>query len=306
MAHLQLILYVVLLSTGFGGITVAAIFFHRTGERVLLLMLIIISMFSFGLLLFLAMFYLEQIAAYPVDLTRLVGLANVVIVAVMYVGIALCVRWVNSASSPLSLALAATPVALAYLAFAFVAPAVPVLASWARANQGLVTLFSVGAASFFLGYAGWKLLQGEGELESASIRFLVRWLGGMLLAYAILSASITLLVVLLGASFDVTVVLNYLLFLGWNVVAIIAFIRYLTHPVDLLESGEVPDEARRRYGISAREVDVIVHLSRGLSNKEIADKLGVSFTTVRTHVYNIFKKTGAASRVELLRILSGR
>lgn len=306
MAHLQLVVYAILLSTGFGGITVAAIFLHRTGERILLLMLIIISLFSFGLLLFVAEFYLEQIAAYPVDLSRFVGLANAAIVAAMYVGIALCVRRVNPASSRLALALAATPVTLDYLAFVFVAPAIPAFASWASSSQSIVTLLSVGTASFYLGYSGWKLLEGESELESASFRFLVRWLGRMLLLYAILSVSITLLVVLLGAYFAVTVILNYLLFLGWNVVAIVAFIRYLTHPVDLLESGEIPEEARRRYGISAREAEVILHLSRGLSNKEIAEKLGVSFTTIRTHVYNVFKKTGAASRVELLRILAGR
>ncbi|WP_319563202.1 helix-turn-helix transcriptional regulator [Marispirochaeta sp.] len=56
--------------------------------------------------------------------------------------------------------------------------------------------------------------------------------------------------------------------------------------------------------MSGREAEVIEMLSRGMSNKEIADRLCVSFPTIRTHVYNIFKKTGASSRVELLRIAS--
>jgi DNA-binding CsgD family transcriptional regulator len=31
----------------------------------------------------------------------------------------------------------------------------------------------------------------------------------------------------------------------------------------------------------------------------------VSFTTARTHIYNIFRKTDAKTRVELLRIVTG-
>ncbi len=85
-----------------------------------------------------------------------------------------------------------------------------------------------------------------------------------------------------------------------------AVVEYLTHPVDLFEGGQISEPVRRRYSISNRETEVIAQISRGLSNKEIADELGVSFTTVRTHVYNIFQKTGASSRVELLRILSGK
>jgi DNA-binding NarL/FixJ family response regulator len=120
------------------------------------------------------------------------------------------------------------------------------------------------------------------------------------------SAAATVAAAVGGVAVDPTDLLNSLLFVFWNVVAIAAFVKYLTHPADLFEGGEVPQTVRRRYRISNREAEVIGLISRGLSNKEIADELGVSFTTVRTHVYNIFQKTGASSRVELLRILSGK
>jgi DNA-binding CsgD family transcriptional regulator len=143
-------------------------------------------------------------------------------------------------------------------------------------------------------------------VATESVRFFVAWLGKLLLGYAVIAIAATVGIVLADLELDPTVALNFLLLLGWNVLAITSFIRYLSHPVDIFAEGAVPDEARRRYGISEREMDVIALVSRGLSNKEIADKLGVSYTTVRTHVYNVFKKTGAASRVELLRILSAR
>ena len=44
-------------------------------------------------------------------------------------------------------------------------------------------------------------------------------------------------------------------------------------------------------------------IAQGLTNKEIAFKLGISEATVRTHIYNLFQKVGAQSRIELLNLL---
>lgn len=48
-----------------------------------------------------------------------------------------------------------------------------------------------------------------------------------------------------------------------------------------------------------RELDVLRHLVEGLTDKEIADALHLSVTTVRYHVNNLISKTGASSRTEL-------
>ncbi len=48
-----------------------------------------------------------------------------------------------------------------------------------------------------------------------------------------------------------------------------------------------------------RELDVLRLLAEGLTDKEIADKLVLSVTTVRYHVNNLISKTGASSRTEL-------
>jgi DNA-binding NarL/FixJ family response regulator len=50
--------------------------------------------------------------------------------------------------------------------------------------------------------------------------------------------------------------------------------------------------------LTPRELEVVELLASGLSNKEIADRLGVSFHTVKFHVNAILGKLGAASRAE--------
>ena len=64
---------------------------------------------------------------------------------------------------------------------------------------------------------------------------------------------------------------------------------------DALNSFTEPAESSELYELSDREREVLVELSKGLSNKEIADKLHISVHTVITHRKNIIKKTGIKS-----------
>ena len=57
--------------------------------------------------------------------------------------------------------------------------------------------------------------------------------------------------------------------------------------------------ARKRFGLSAREVEITSAVVSGLSNREIARKLSLSEDTVKHHLTNIFDKMGASNRLEL-------
>ena len=67
----------------------------------------------------------------------------------------------------------------------------------------------------------------------------------------------------------------------------------------LASSGRVDsNELQRR--LSMREREIVEWIRQGLSNKEIARKLGISDMTVKTHVHNIFHKLEISGRVRLM------
>jgi NarL family two-component system response regulator LiaR len=60
-----------------------------------------------------------------------------------------------------------------------------------------------------------------------------------------------------------------------------------------------PDDAvRERLGITRREMEILEHIARGLSNREIGEVLFVSENTVKTHCSRVFDKLGARRRTE--------
>lgn len=60
-----------------------------------------------------------------------------------------------------------------------------------------------------------------------------------------------------------------------------------------------PDAARQQtLGITARELEILTLVARGLSNREIAAELFVSENTVKTHCARAFDKLGAARRTQ--------
>jgi two-component system NarL family response regulator len=69
--------------------------------------------------------------------------------------------------------------------------------------------------------------------------------------------------------------------------------RYIPPPV-----AAILAERMHRSELTARELDVLQSIASGLSNKRIADHLGITEGTVKIHVTNILSKLGAADRTE--------
>lgn len=79
----------------------------------------------------------------------------------------------------------------------------------------------------------------------------------------------------------------------------------------LTKPTEVDPTKIKQLGISDREYQVLLEISKGLSNKEIGEKLYVSESTVKTHVSNLLvklnakRRTQAIQRAKELHIISG-
>ena len=52
--------------------------------------------------------------------------------------------------------------------------------------------------------------------------------------------------------------------------------------------------------LTPREIEVLELLMHGYSNQEISDRLHIAMPTVRTHLRNLYRKTGISNRTELL------
>jgi DNA-binding NarL/FixJ family response regulator len=58
--------------------------------------------------------------------------------------------------------------------------------------------------------------------------------------------------------------------------------------------------ARPPDGLTQREAEVLAEIAAGLSNAEIAEKLVISDTTVKTHINHLLAKTRARDRAQLV------
>ena len=70
---------------------------------------------------------------------------------------------------------------------------------------------------------------------------------------------------------------------------------------DPVSARPIPGEAiAQLFGLTGGELRVLMALSLGLSGMEVADMLGVSEPTVRTHLQRIFSKTHTSKQADLL------
>jgi DNA-binding CsgD family transcriptional regulator len=69
-------------------------------------------------------------------------------------------------------------------------------------------------------------------------------------------------------------------------------------PVRAGEAFLADEKKRANLGITPRELEILELIAKGMSNREIAEKLYVSENTVKTHSSRVFDKLGAKRRTQ--------
>jgi DNA-binding CsgD family transcriptional regulator len=64
--------------------------------------------------------------------------------------------------------------------------------------------------------------------------------------------------------------------------------------------GHAVSESMDRFTFTSRQADVVKHLLKGWTNKEIANALGITEQTVKEHIKHIMQKTGVTTRTGIL------
>lgn len=72
------------------------------------------------------------------------------------------------------------------------------------------------------------------------------------------------------------------------------------------DKSSVFDENSQNYNLTNREIEIVQLLREGNKYQTIAEKLYISESTVKTHVRNVYDKTGVCNRVELVHKMEQR
>ncbi len=80
--------------------------------------------------------------------------------------------------------------------------------------------------------------------------------------------------------------------------------KYLFTGTLQFSADDIPEDIIRHFGITPREKEIVVMIAMGFTNKMMASALGIAKLTVRNHVYNIYQKTKAKSKIDLINLLN--
>lgn len=308
MRHLIFGIYVLCFSTGFLGIAALALLGYRCRFRGRALFIAIQTILLLGLAAIGAEYYYGAIGLYGGEgpapgLSGLIAAVSALAMIGLY-ALAFACFFILGKKEELrarrALGIASSVAVFAKLLLDIAATIMHKAPSpgWSLGGYILIGLALAAFAYFLLGL-------GRGE-EFPALRFLYR-------AYAIsalIFAPLGLLEWLVNRGIiglPQPLSLDYAFYLAWNLSSVAALAISLR--ADTRAGGEdsllpsVPEAKAEALGLTSREVEMALLIARGLANKEIAASLGISASTVRSHIYNLYRKAGARSRVELISIL---
>jgi DNA-binding CsgD family transcriptional regulator len=312
MQKILLMFYILFFATGFMGGAALLLLGIRIRSRILPPLLTLQSLFIVGMGLIAVYYYLEDLpgglspAVSHTILFLLMGIN-----AAVYGIVVLLIRRTRPQSSLRE----ALPFAARLFAGLVVAKSIAnmvVIAASGSGNEaaqalGGTTAWNLGGhvlTVFAMATFGFTIRGALNPQEPPTLRPLIRAYGLCAIAFAPIGM-IEYAVQSAGLAGLPSISLDHFFYLAWNLVSMSAAVRLIRpggEATPLLQS--IPHERARALGLSAREAEMALMIARGLANKEIAAELGISPATVRTHIYNLYRKTNARSRVELLNRLA--
>jgi len=127
-------------------------------------------------------------------------------------------------------------------------------------------------------------------------------LGLTMLLFMIIQ-NLALLLLAQGFAFIIMFILFYFLY-GAILPVGIRYFSDISPVIVKSSSGLTFQQFCDRFEVSKRETEIIREVCNGLSNQEIADKLFISLTTVKGHLYRVFSKTNIRSRSQLMSLVA--
>jgi DNA-binding CsgD family transcriptional regulator len=310
MAHFMTALYLILFMSSSAGLVSLILVGWRLRSRTARLIFLIDICLTIGMLAVIVSFYLGNIAAARNDDSplwmRALSIVSIVSQTAMYF---LASRLVGSlkAGGRLHALIRRIAMVACYLVMAYGAGALTIgflprespFRIQYSSLLGLPGMALVCVTMLLIGMA--LILAPTGKAHSAE-RLLLRGWAAAILAFVPLSI-LEPLAENAHAFAAGTFHMDFLFHFACDLISIAACVRAFrpegtgTGP---LAAFRVEDDTARRFGLTPRERDMAQLIARGLANKEIAAELGISGPTVRSHIYNLYQKVGARSRIELL------
>jgi DNA-binding CsgD family transcriptional regulator len=162
------------------------------------------------------------------------------------------------------------------------------------------------AAAFALAhvYAAAVIIVFFKRIEDAVVRSVVKTFLFLLAAStALTAAQVPVLNLLAVPARWREVPYGQLIFIICASTLIVFFTASYFYKPDAAADRDLPVDFVSRFGISQRECDIIALVMQGFSHKQIGGRLFISNRTVKNHIYNIYQKTGAANKVQLLNLI---
>lgn len=301
MGQFILFSYILIFSSGFAGLFSLIVMRIRIRSRVLIPLFAFDALLLFALGIVAVFFYLKNVQAliggefssFETVLTILSAAINIALYAVF-------LRVADTALSPQE---RRAPAAITFRVLC-VCAMVCLSSETVVALSGIAVIpraFSVALYALIgvtVTLLGWILFRAKASGEHSAVRFLVKGTAVSCFFFIPLSAVEFVLQVSDVQPYH-PISVEYVFFLSLTVLAVIAAVRSLAADAETRPVA-VSDDVAARYALTAREREMIALVARGLTNKEIAYELGISPATVRTHVYNLFQKTGVQSRIGLI------